>query len=590
MSNALLVRGDKTEDGQPIAVMGPQVGYWMPQILMEQDLHCLGNCGGGPDIDAEGATFPGVSLYVLLGHGPDFAWSATSAGQDIIDTFAEPLCNTDGTEPTINSMNYLYKDQCLPMETLTNAQTVSPNPGDDCNGGTTCGAYVLTSYRTVHGIVYARGTVKGKPVAYVRARTSYFHEADSARAFMALNSGTGPHCETAAANTPCQVSSVEDFQHAMYKMNLTFNWFYADNQDIGYFNSGNNPVRARGVDPNFPTWGGGRWDWQKFDPILRDALGARVSGFNTAAYTAFSEHPQVINQEYITSWNNKQAPGFRAADDNFGYGSVYRSQTLDEGIQDALAKDDGTGGLLNAADLVKAMEEAGSVDLRAREVLPYMLDVVGSPGGSLGSAVNTLRAWYDSKSVNGAHRRDTNGDNVYEDAYPVRLMDAWWPRAVKAIFNNNTSQPWALGDNLFNAVQAMVGLDNEPNNHGEHLGSAYQGGWYGYVQKDLRALLQQEGLLTGPAVQDPFSHIYCGNGKMNGANGCQQVLRDSLTAALSDTPAQLYGSDPSCTQHASLQWCYDSVRYRPVGGVTLPPKPWINRPTFQQVVQVSDHR
>ena len=54
----------------------------------------------GPDIDAQGAAFPGVSPYVLLGRGQDFAWSATSAGQDIIDTFAEKLCEPDGSAPT----------------------------------------------------------------------------------------------------------------------------------------------------------------------------------------------------------------------------------------------------------------------------------------------------------------------------------------------------------------------------------------------------------------------------------------------------------------------------------------------------------
>jgi acyl-homoserine lactone acylase PvdQ len=595
MSNALLVSAAHSDYGVPIAVMGPQVAYWMPEVLMEEDLHCIGNCGGGPDIDAEGATFPGVSLYVLLGHGPDFAWSATSAGQDIIDTFAEQLCETDGSEPTINSTHYMYRDQCLPMETLTRSQTVLPNPGDDCNQGATCGPFTLTSLRTVHGIVYKRGTVKNRPVAFVRARTSYFHEADSSRAFMALNSGTGPHCETAPANTPCQVSSARDFQHAMYKMNLTFNWFYADNRDIAYFNSGNNPVRARGVDPNFPTTGGGRWDWQRFDPILRDANGNRISGFNTAAYTSFSEHPQVINQPYITSWNNKQAPGYRAADDNFAFGSVYRSEPLDEGIEAALALDDGRPGSMNLADLISVMEEAGTVDLRAREILPYMLDIVGNPGGALGDAVTTLRNWYASGSTTGAQRRDINRDNVYENAAAIQLMDAWWPRAVKAIFNNDSSRPWALGDDLFNAILDMPhvgghGIDNAPNNGGEHLGSAYQDGWYGYVDKDLRTLLQREGLLTGPPIEDTFSRIYCGNGNLNGSTGCRQALRDSLQAALSDTPADLYGSDPTCTANASLQWCYDSVRYRPVGGISVPPQHWINRPTFQQAVQVSDHR
>ena len=35
----------------------------------------------------------------------------------------------------------------------------------------------------------------------------------------------------------------------------------------------------------------------------------------------------------------------------------------------------------------------------------------------------------------------------------------------------------------------MIELDNEPNNHGDHLGSAYQDGWYGYAKKDLRTVL-----------------------------------------------------------------------------------------------------
>ncbi|HEX3276882.1 MAG TPA: penicillin acylase family protein, partial [Thermoleophilaceae bacterium] len=53
-SNALLVSAGKSSSGRPVAVMGPQVGYFMPQILLEQDLH-------GPDIDASGAAFAGVS-------------------------------------------------------------------------------------------------------------------------------------------------------------------------------------------------------------------------------------------------------------------------------------------------------------------------------------------------------------------------------------------------------------------------------------------------------------------------------------------------------------------------------------------------
>ena len=45
-----------------------------------------------------------------------------------------------------------------------------------------------------------------------------------------------------------------------------------------------------------------------------------------ARYYPPRTHPQVTDQAYLANWNNKQARGTRAADDNFGYGSIYRSQ------------------------------------------------------------------------------------------------------------------------------------------------------------------------------------------------------------------------------------------------------------------------
>ena len=111
-SNALLVSARESEGGRPAVVMGPQVSYFAPQILMEEDVHA-------PGIDARGAAFPGVNLFVQLGRGRDYAWSATSAGQDLVDTFAAPLCNTAGGPPSLNSNGYLFKGQCQPIEVLT---------------------------------------------------------------------------------------------------------------------------------------------------------------------------------------------------------------------------------------------------------------------------------------------------------------------------------------------------------------------------------------------------------------------------------------------------------------------------------------
>ena len=142
MSNALLVSGRHSASGHPLAVMGPQVSYFTPQILMEEDIH-------GPGIDADGAAFPGVNLYVELGHGADYAWSATSSGQNIVDTFAAPLCNPTGGPVSTQSSFYCCTAGCVPMETLTRIESWQPNLADS----TPAGQVSLQTQRTAFGLV-----------------------------------------------------------------------------------------------------------------------------------------------------------------------------------------------------------------------------------------------------------------------------------------------------------------------------------------------------------------------------------------------------------------------------------------------------
>ena len=104
MSNALVVNGDHTASGHPVAVFGPQVSYFAPQILSELDLH-------SPDYAAEGASFPGTGI-VELGRGEDFAWSATSAGSDLIDMRLEKICNPKGGKPAKHGTYYLFRGHC----------------------------------------------------------------------------------------------------------------------------------------------------------------------------------------------------------------------------------------------------------------------------------------------------------------------------------------------------------------------------------------------------------------------------------------------------------------------------------------------
>jgi acyl-homoserine lactone acylase PvdQ len=533
-SNALLVSAAESESGKPLAVMGPQVDYFSPPALMEQDIHAPGG-PEGPAIDARGTAFAGANLYVQLGRGPDYAWSATSAGQDIIDTFALPLCEPDSSPPSLGSDHYLYDGECLPFEVIERHNSWEPNQVDN----TPSGSETLRALRTKLGIVTHRGRVDGQPVVFTELRATYFHEADSAIGFADFNS-------------PERVASAEDFMAAAAKIDYTFNWFYVDDEDIAYFNSGANPVRAEGTDANLPIWGEPDLVWEGFDPdtftFQREPASAR---------------PQVINQPFITSWNNKQARGYRAADDTFYYGPVHRVQPLNSRIRAHIAGE----GRMNLAELVGVMNDAATVDLRGEQVLGLMLRAVRSAKKPLGRkqrrAVKRLVAWRRA----GAHRRDRNRDGNYERSAAIRMMDAWWPRFVRAQFRST------LGNALWSRLLAVNGLHDAPG----RSGSAFGSGWYSHVHKDLRAIL-------GRPVEGRYSRRYCGGGKRP---ACVRALRRSLAAALRAKPRDLY---PEACLGGSRQWCHDAIRHTAVGAFSQPPIHWVNRPTFQQVVEVQGHR
>jgi acyl-homoserine lactone acylase PvdQ len=520
-SNALLISAAKSKSGHPLAVFGPQVSYFAPEILMEQDVHA-------PTIDARGAAFAGVNLFVQLGHGRDYAWSATSAGQDIIDTFAVPTCQ--------DSMHYRFRGRCLAVEVLERKNTWTPNAADQTPPGT----QTLRMLRTKLGLVRARGTVKGKPVLFTSLRTTYQHEVDSARGFSDFND-------------PNKVHDAQSFARAAYKIGYTFNWLYADDRDVAYFNSGNNPVRAPGTTGQLPMAPANTW--KGWDPDS-----------NVADYTPFEQHPQVVNQDYITSWNNRQAQGFAGADSNL-FSSVFRSQMLDRQLDARLQG----GAKMDLPALADAMEEAGTTDLRGQEVLPLALKVIGTPSDpQLKAAVTTLKAWI----VSGTQRRDKDGDGAYDHADAVRIMDAWWPKWLKAQFRPT------LGATLFATLPH--GQDNAPNNHGDHLGSAYQEGWYGYAAKDLRTIL-------GEPVKERYARTFCGKGVLA---DCRAALRRSLKAAVNVPASELYSGDPLCqaAKRDGDQTCFDAVSFRALGAITQPLIPWINRPTYQQAVEIPSHR
>jgi acyl-homoserine lactone acylase PvdQ len=518
-SNWELVSKKNSADGHPIAVMGPQVGYYVPQILMEEDLH-------GPGIDARGAAFPGVNLYVELGHGRDYAWSATTATSDNVDTFAEVLCK--------DKFHYLYKGKCLAMEKLSKSEGWTPNTIDP----TTAGSQTLTAYRTVHGIVFARGKADGKKVAFVHARSTYFHEADSVIGFGQLNE-------------PGVVTGVKGFKKAVSNINFLFNWSYVDANHIAYAMSGAMPQRARGTSPDFPILGTGQYDWQGYEPKTHDA-----------EWLPFDKHPQAVDPDFLVSWNNKQAPEWAAADDKYDYGSVFRSQMIEDHI-----KNDIKGNKkMTIAQLVQAMEEPATEDLRGDKVLPLLVKAIGKPKSArLKNALAELKTW----RAHGSHRRDLDRNGEYEENAAVELMDAWWPKLLVAEFKP------ALGAKAYEALEGM--LQTGSYTGGSPTEPSFDDGWWSYVSKDLRDIF-------GPTPKAPWSRGYCGEGSKK---KCKVVLEKSLSEALKVKPAELYGGGDGACAADPQPSCFDANRPSETSGIELGAFPFQNRPTFQQVVTLT---
>jgi acyl-homoserine lactone acylase PvdQ len=532
MSNALVVSGAHTDTGNPIAVWGPQTGYFAPQLLMLQELH-------GPGLRARGVSFAGVSMYVQLGRGTDYSWSATSAGQDITDTYAVELCEPSGA-PTASSLHYRYHGQCLPMERLERKNSWKPTVADP----TPAGSYTLVMHRTKYGLVQSRAKVDGKFVAYTSLRSTYLHEVDSIVGFQEFND-------------PDAIRSAADFQRAAEHIGYAFNWFYVDSRDTAYFNSGANPVRKASVDPNLPVKAEPAYEWEGWN-----------ADRNTATYTPFAQHPNSINQDYYVSWNNKQALDYSAS--GYGNGSVHRGDLLDDRVRELIAR-----GPVTRASLTRAMAEAGVADLRAEQVLPDLLRVIDTAAvtdPALASAVAKLRDWQRSGSL----RKETSrGSKAYGHAEAIRVLDAWWPMLVEAQFKPG------LGDGLHAQLTRAIQVDEPPSDaHGAapHKGSSFQYGWWSYVDKDLRAVL-------GDRVDGPLGAKYCGGGSLT---ACRQVLLDSLRAAAAKPATSVYPGDASCA--AGDQWCADTIIHRSMGGITHDKVNWQNRPTYQQVVQFPSRR
>jgi hypothetical protein len=208
-----------------------------------------------------------------------------------------------------------------------------------------------------------------------------------------------------------------------------------------------------------------------------------------------------------------------------------------------------------------AMNKAATQDLRVLRVWPMIREVLRTgpaPSARAEAAVALLDSWRGA----GSSRLDRDLDGKIDEP-GAAVMDAAWPRLGDAVMSP------VLGP----LVDDLARLHGRSDDAGPG-GSAYISGWYGYVEKDLKALL-------GRQVRAPYSRRYCGAGVLA---TCREALWAALDAAAAELEAK-QGPAPS-------SWRADATaeRIRFTSGVLSDTMRWSNRPTFQQLMSFSGHR
>ena len=493
MSNAILLSAKRSATGHPLMVAGPQLGYFYPEFFWEVDME-----GGG--VSVRGGSLAGIP-NVLIGRGADYGWSFTSSQSDNIDTFAETLCGDDH--------HYLYKGQCTAMTHFAAGAIVSPSSPDA----------PVSFWETVHGPVTGYGNVGGRRVALAQQRSTRGRELKAALDVYDLSTG--------------RVKSAQQFTHDLSRFEMAFNGFYVDSKHIAFVSCGRLPLRAVGVDPGFPTVGSGAYDWTGF--------------------LAPAAHPQAIDPPngQLVNWNNKPAPGFSSADDNFAYGSIHRSQLLSDNLKP---------GKNTVLDVVNTMNKSATQDLRAVRVWPDVNVLLGATAAPSPRA-QQLRTLVNNWIAQGASRLDRNLDGKVDDP-GAAILDAAWPKLADGVLAP------VLGT-LTERLAALMGRDDAP----AAGGSAYIDGWYGYVDRDLRGL--------GAGRTTPFANRYCGGGV---ATVCSQGLWAALEAAGNEL-AVAQGADPAAWRSDATA---ERIHFAP--GILTTTMRWTNRPTYQQILSFDGHR
>jgi penicillin amidase len=259
-SSMFAVRG---KDGRAWLFNGPQLGFSVPELFVELEVHA-------PGLAVRGVTAPGVPV-IGIGHNGKVAWGFTSGLSDEDDLYAERTVPGDGEA-------YRFRGATRRMDCRDETFTYRSAATDLLAvKAPSAGTHTERICRTVHGPVQERSG----DVAYARRYAIWGRELETLVGISDLNAARDIH----------------DVDRAMQEVTWNENVMAADSDgNIGYWHPGLVQIRPRGWDERLPYPGTGEAEW----PGLVDR--ARM--------------PHVINprQGWLANWNNIPSQGWTSGD------------------------------------------------------------------------------------------------------------------------------------------------------------------------------------------------------------------------------------------------------------------------------------
>ena len=343
----------RDKDGGASLFNGPQLGFQIPELFVEFEVH-------RPGYDVRGVTAPGVPL-VGIGHNGNVAWGFTSGLTDEDDLYVEKLTGPE---------KYMFKGQERQMECRNETFSYRSPPSDATSildlepFVPESGSETRRICRTVHGPVQGRA----EGVAFSRRYAIWNREFDTLNALVGVS----------------EARNVFDVDKAMALATWNENLMAADSQgNIGYWHPGLLQIKPRGYDERLPFPGTGEAEWK---------------GFLKPAQRPHSINPK---QGYLVNWNNVPSAGWTQGDiparERLN-GPYHRAKLLDRVVRKAHA--DG-GGYENTRNVDRIV--GTTAQQRPVAAGPLNRALAGATGNAK-IVLDTIKRWngsYETQDANG---------------------------------------------------------------------------------------------------------------------------------------------------------------------------------------------